>query len=733
MLASALPIPVVAMTLTAVVAIIFGRDEAVRLPSFLAAVCGAVIIAELLSSLVFFGYERTQRDARYLLLAAAYCCSGCIAVPYLLTFPGIISSSGLFGATEQTAPYLWVCWHALFPALILVAVLAPSPWRMKTGLQSLALASAVIAIAIAIAAATTWLLTIQADALPNLRSHDVFLDDVARIVAPVICALDALALAALLRNPQRYPGMTAWLAISLIASALDTVVGVLSARYSYGWYAGKIFSVISPTAILVAYFIEMFDLQSNLSNKTTELRLENEAEREGTQERLRYLAHHDEMTGLVNRTHWRTLLAARIDEHSGGRSSGAVLLVNLDSFRNVNETLGEACGDAILREVSRRLTRAVGDECVVGRLCGDEFAVLVPDDIGVEQLEGVTHRILLAISGAYFVSEMEIELTGSIGLARYPADGRTTEAIMQHADIAMFHAKRAGSNRVRHYSVWMGEELERNRILKEALVRALRRGDFAMYYQPLVDLRTGRMQGVEALVRWIDPERGVISPATFIPLAEEIGLMEAIGRWTVEAVIAQAREWNALGNPLNVAINVSAKQLQDPGFFEHLFEALAGGEVLPCQLELEVTESAAMKDSDKIINLLGRCRRRGMKIALDDYGTYYSSLTYLQRLPIDTIKVDRSFVKDIPESESDAAIIRSVIALGHDLGKTIVAEGIETVAQLKWLRWSSCDIGQGYLFARPMPADEILEWRRAQAGRAVVLQTSGSTPLSYAG
>jgi diguanylate cyclase (GGDEF)-like protein len=480
--------------------------------------------------------------------------------------------------------------------------------------------------------------------------------------------------------------------------------------------------MISSSIILAAYVFEMLDLQSKLSEEALELRYSSENERRAAQERLRYLAYHDHMTGMLNRTRWQELLTSHVEKSwtEGARSLAAVLLLNLDHFKEVNDSYGQPNGDTVLLDVSDRLNRALGGAGVLGRLNGDEFAVLLPECGPLERLEALARRLVDVIRQPYVAGEREIELTCSVGFARFPMDGANAESLLYHADLALGHAKRSGGNCSRLYNERMSEEVERNRVLREALVRAVRRGAFVMHYQPLLDLRTGELHGVEALVRWSDPERGLISPGTFIPLAEETGLMGAIGKWTLEAAISQARAWNDAGLSIRTAINASVQQLQNPKFFDHLFETIVRNKVSPAMLELEVTESAAMKDSERIINTLARCRAMGMTVALDDYGTHYSSLTYLQRLPIDTIKVDGSFVRGLPESERDAVIIRSVISLGHELHKTIVAECIETQDQLNWLRANGCDVGQGFIFAQPMPGHEVVEWSRALPTRTAV-------------
>jgi len=707
---------VAAMVVLACVAIAFGQNRAIKLPPFLPAVVAAIVVTESISGYVFFGHYRTRRELRYLFFALAYACSGFIAIPYLLTFPGVFVPSGLFGATEQTALYLWLCWHALFPGLIIAGWFAGCEKRRPPRFGTIPVSFAALGGIAVFATVVTWALLRLGPDLPILVSQGVFSEVARYLIAPVICALDAAAIVLLLRDRRSTAAMSLWLVVSICASALDTIMGLLCARYSYGWYAGKIFSVASSTVILAAYVYEMLELQRRLSDAAHELRDLSEAERRVAQDQLLYLAYHDSMTGLLNRKRWQDLLTERAESIAQfGVGEASVLLIDLDNFKEVNDAFGHVEGDAILVEVAARLDRVLPEGSLIGRFDGDAFAVLLPEETSSQRFDDAARRILEAIRRPLWTEGRIFEVTASVGSDTARGPHAAAEATLQHADIALHHAKRAGGDRMRKYTEQMGQELERSRVLKEALIRAVRRGGLVLYYQPLMNLRSGGIHGVEALMRWEDPEYGLISPGTFIPLAEETGLMEAVGRWTLETAIAQARAWNELGFPLKISVNASVKQLQDSRFFTHLSDTLARHQVPPEQIEIEVTESVAMKDSERIIDLLARCRSLGVTIALDDYGTHYSSLTYLQRLPVDTIKIDGSFVQGLPGSDRDAAIIRSVITLGHELGKTIVAEGVETNEQLSWLRQSSCDVVQGFLFAKPMPSHEVVNWYRATA------------------
>ncbi len=525
------------MVCGAFVAIVFGQQPAPRVPAFLPTIVGAVIVTELLSAYLFFAHFRLAALPRLLFLATAYLAAGTLAIPYLLTFPGVFSPSGLFGANEQTAFYLWMCWHSAFPGLILFSTVVSGESRRRlSALDRPAFEGSWLAIAAAVATCAFASVVIPAvliafrERLPILLTNGVFSEGTHLVAVPLICTVGAAAVVRLLLTPRPYPTTTVWLAVAVTASALDTAMGVLSARYSYCWYAGKAFMLVASSVILAVYTLEVVKLQARLANATDELRHVNEMERGKAEQRL-----------------------------------------------------------------ARR----------------------------------------------------------------------------------------------------------------DALIRALQRREFVVHYQPLLDLRTGFVESVEALIRWDDPESGLIAPDVFIATAEETGVMESIGRWVLETAIRQARSWNGSSAPLKISVNVSARQLQDERFARHLRDVLERNGVAPEQIQLEVTESVAMADPVQAGEILWDCRRLGVSIALDDFGTHYSSLKYLQSLPIDTIKIDRSFIKELPFNAHDAAIVRAVISLGHDLGRTIVAEGVETDRQLAWLRAAGCDAVQGYLIGQPMIAEAL--------------------------
>jgi diguanylate cyclase (GGDEF)-like protein/PAS domain S-box-containing protein len=445
--------------------------------------------------------------------------------------------------------------------------------------------------------------------------------------------------------------------------------------------------------------------------------LQDVTDRRRADERIRRLAHYDELTGLANRnlfTYHLTHAIVRADRY---RKKLAVLFVDVDRFKNINDTLGHDVGDAVLKTIGHRLAECTRGSDLVARLGGDEFVVVVEEYSRVEDVEAIARKILEAVALPVPVMGQEYILTASIGVATFPADGRDVQSLLKHADIAMYRAKDQGKNTYELYTPRFNTTDVGRLSLESRLKKAvLDQNQFVLHYQPKVSVGSGLVTGVEALVRWVGPDGTLVPPSDFIPLAEETGLIGAIGEWVLENAGRQALAWAANGMPsLRIAVNISARQLYSDGFLGDVQRVLTETGIPPSALEFEITESVMMQDVEHVARLLRALKRLGLRIAVDDFGTGYSSLAYLKRLPIDSLKIDRSFVKDVPGDADDATITRAVIALAHSLRLKVVAEGVETAEQLQFLRGLDCDEIQGYLFSRPMPAGDLEALLRRKA------------------
>ncbi|MBI2214345.1 MAG: EAL domain-containing protein [Acidobacteria bacterium] len=416
------------------------------------------------------------------------------------------------------------------------------------------------------------------------------------------------------------------------------------------------------------------------------------------------LAYHDLLTGLPNRALFFDRLNVALAHAARHKHKLAVLFLDLDRFKNVNDSLGHSAGDEMIREAALRLNRCMRHEDTVARFGGDEFILLLRIVGRVEDAGRVAQKVLETVAQPYTIGGREIITTASVGIALYPVDGIDAETLVRNADSAMYRAKEAGRDVCRFYAPAMNanalEELE----LESDLRRALDRKQLALHYQPLIDVVKGKIYGLEALLRWEHPKLGLLTPDRFIPLAESTGLIVPIGNWVIREACRQIKEWHRmLGLDLVVAVNLSPRQFEQadlPGQVRAAFEA-AG--LRPRYLELEITESHAMADVAKSIRILRELKVLGVRLAIDDFGTGYSSLSYLKQFPVDTLKLDRSFVREITVPE-DGAIARGIIAMAHSLSLRVLAEGVETLGQLEFLKQNACDRLQGYLFSRPLPA-----------------------------
>ena len=456
-------------------------------------------------------------------------------------------------------------------------------------------------------------------------------------------------------------------------------------------------------------------------------------ERKHYQEQLEYQANFDGLTGLPN----RNLLGDRIRQAMlmslRSRQEVAVLVLDLDNFKLINDTMGHEEGDALLKMVAERLRGCVRGGDTVAHQGGDEFTIVISADALTENAALIAGKILETLARPFAVNGSALVITGSIGISVFPKDGDDVQLLVRNAETAMYRAKEQGRNTCQFYTAEMNARSEVRVALEHELRQALERAEFLVYYQPKVSLRTGRVTGMEALVRWQSPDRGMVGPDTFIPLAEETGLIVPLGAWVLRTVCAQNRAWQDAGLPaLTVAVNLSPRQFRQQDIAALIEDALTGAGLDPRFLELEITESMVMRDANRVAALLGDLKRLGVALSMDDFGTGYSSLSYLKRFPFDKLKIDKSFVCDITRDPDNAAIAKAIIAMAHSLHLKVIAEGVETQGQLEYLRSHGCDEMQGYYFSRPVPAREfeiLLREHRQLPAQVLAETTRGNTIL----
>jgi diguanylate cyclase (GGDEF)-like protein len=456
-------------------------------------------------------------------------------------------------------------------------------------------------------------------------------------------------------------------------------------------------------------------LEERVARRTHELEIANaqleksKEQAESVASRMEYHAHHDALTGLPNRILLNDRIHSELAHARRQQTNTALLFLDLDRFKIINDSLGHAVGDQLLRVIARRLNNCVRDEDTVARLGGDEFMVLLPRISGSADAGRIARKIIDSLVDPISCNGHELHITTSIGISIFPYDGNDAETLIKHADISMYRAKELGRNKAVYYTAEMNAGSRKQLAMETNLRKAVERNQLRLFYQPKIDITHNAIVGFEALLRWEHPTMGYISPLDFIPVAEDSGLIVPIGEWVLNTAFRQLRSWHDAGHSgLTMAVNLSSAQLSRPGFEDVVENALEASGLMAAMTELEVTENVAMENIESAVAVLEKLKCMGVSIAMDDFGTGYSSLSYLRRLPIDSVKIDKSFVREIPDSSEDVTIAQAIIAMAQSLKLSLVVEGVENVRQLNFFRQQGVSIVQGYLFSKPVEAAEIL-------------------------
>ncbi|MGE5624653.1 MAG: putative bifunctional diguanylate cyclase/phosphodiesterase [Bacillota bacterium] len=527
--------------------------------------------------------------------------------------------------------------------------------------------------------------------------------------ADLVCYLSFLLLAAL---PLSARLIAAGGEIPLTAGIMACVGIVLLVRMAFGTHKR---------------LVEQLNIRFAVADIAEELRIEM-SDRRRAEEQLTQLANYDPLTGLPNRTLFEHKLGRAIARARGGQAQISVLFVDLDRFKTINDSLGHNIGDEVLKRVAQRLQRSVTERDTVARLSGDEFIMLIEDAEDRDDLNMLAERILRVIAKPMLLGETELRITASIGITLLAEDSPDVKSLLANADTALYRAKKRGRNRAQFFTPDMHEAAIQRLGREVELRKALRRDELRLHYQPLYDLPSGRLTGVEALVRWQSHEFGLVPPSEFIPLAEETGLIIPIGEWVLRVACRQAVHWRAIcGEHFHMAVNLSARQFTQPDLAGSIGRILGETGLPPSALLLEITESVTLANEEGNMEELRKLRGLGIRLALDDFGTGNSSLGYLKRFPIEVLKLDQSFVRDVAHNPQDAAVARATIRLANTLGLHVVAEGVETEDQLEWLQRESCALIQGYLFSEPLDVDACEHLLRQGTH---VMPTVGGTSLN---
>jgi len=473
--------------------------------------------------------------------------------------------------------------------------------------------------------------------------------------------------------------------------------------------------VLALSSLLIIFIIIK---QRNVSNINQHLQLEldnftekyqEECQRhEDTERKINKIASNDVVTGLLNRGIFQQNAQHAVAQAKRYGRTLAFLFIDLDRFKSINDTLGHDAGDIVLRTIAERFKLCTRTSDTLARLGGDEFVLLIEDISDTKYVSIIAHKLLTAASQPFLLAGQEYQVTASVGISAYPDDGKNASTLLKNADIAMYRAKEKGKNNFQFYSEQMNVHSLQRMALESNLRQALQREELRVYFQPIVDIRKNEVYAVEALVRWQHPDMGLVSPLQFIPIAEETGLIIPIGAWILEQVCIEGKKWHDAGYKIRVTVNLSPKQLDDPKLLTDIKQALDTTSFAAEYMTIELTESMMMTDPDKTVELFQTIKDLNIRIAIDDFGTGYSSLSYLKRFPIDILKIDRSFLQDVPNDPDDVAITQTIIAIGQKMGLDLIAEGVEDIEQLEFLEKENCHYIQGFYFSKPLPPEDII-------------------------
>ena len=559
-----------------------------------------------------------------------------------------------------------------------------------------------IVIAVAASFVALWLFV-------SLRHGRNWRMQVARVAAAVVMGLAI--------SGMHYVGMAA----TIFAPGAYCVGGV---KLEQGWLALTV-AIVALGLIGIASVLLLIDIHMRSRARAHAAQLER------ANEQLQHAASHDGLTGLPNRSLLTDRLQQAIAHAQRSGTSFAAVIIDLDRFKSVNDSLGHLAGDELLREMASRLSTLLRSSDTLARMGGDEFVLLLRDMHARADIERVLAKVQAEITRPLVVAAVELQITSSVGVAIFPQDARDGPTLLKHADAAMYQAKNAGRNAFEFYVEGMASFARERLELESGLRRALDRGEFVVHYQPKVDTQTGRINGAEALIRWMHPTRGMVPPGDFIPLAEETGMILPIGEWVLREACRQLRRWHDAGfGRLRMSVNLSAEQFQQGNLVSMVKSALKDAGIDPTYLILELTESSVMRDAERSVRILTQLAALGVRISVDDFGTGYSSLSYLRRLPLHKLKIDRSFIRDIETSRDDAQIVRAIVSMAHSLKLEVTAEGVENEAQYAFIRELGCEQYQGFLCSAPVPPEDFVETLRSTLSPTQKLKVLGSAAVT---